>query len=101
MIDETTGEQRTEFDYTTTSPSYIHDGKKVYYVRSTNGHAVGGQNVLVNPVVSDYGDNSHDSEAAWTAVYGDISGGGSSIPVQWNRPYDAELLETSFSITVA
>lgn len=98
-IDERTGEQRTEFDYTTAINSYTHDGKTVYYVRPRHGHGGGGINILVNPVVSDYGDNDHDKEAAWTAIYGEISGG-ANIPVQWNRPYDAELLETSFTIFI-
>ena len=99
-IDETTGEQSTQFEYTTAFNSYTHGGKTVYYVRSIHGHGNLGINILVSPVVSGYGDNSHDKEAAWTAIYGEISGGSQAVPVQWNRPYDNELLETSFSITV-
>lgn len=101
LIDESTGEQRTEFDYTTASNSYTHGGRTVYYARASFGHGNAGIDILVNPVVSNYGDNSHEQEAAWTAIYGEISGGTQAVPVQWNRPYDSELLETSFSITVA
>lgn len=99
-IDERTGEQSTAFYYTKASNSYTHDGRTVYYARANFGHGNLGIDILVSPIVSDYGDDSHDKEAAWTAVYGEISGGTQVIPVQWNRPYDAELLETSFVITV-
>ena len=100
-IDERTGEQSTEFSYITASNSYTHDGKTVYFVRSNFGHGGSGRkDILVNPVVDDYGDDLHEKEAAWTAVYGDITDGRQSIPVQWMRPGDNEVLETSFDVSV-
>ena len=99
-IDERTGEQRTVFDYTIANISYTYGGRTVYYGRTNFGHDTRGKDILVSPVVSDYGDDGHDKEAAWTVIYGEISGGTQAVPVQWNRPYDDELLETSFSITI-
>ena len=100
-IDSRTGEQHTTFnEYTADLLSYAHDNKTVYYTRITAGHASGGLDVLISPVVDGYGDDSHDKEAAWTAVYGDKTGGECEVPVQWNRPIDNQLLETSFTITV-
>lgn len=98
--DSRTGEQRTSFSYTAISNEYTKDGKTVYYAKSSNGHTGQHKDYIVEPSVNQYGDDNHLAEAAWTAVYGDINGGTQDVPVQWNRPYDAELLETSFSITV-
>lgn len=99
-IDEQTGEQRTRFSYTTADLSYTHDGKTVYYQRPNSGHATGGLDILVNPVVSNYGDDNHDKAAAWTAIYGTIIGEDQSLPVQWPRTPDGAVLETTFSINV-
>lgn len=96
--DERTSEQRTEFRYITAGNSFTHDGKTVYYVRSNNGHANLGIDRLVNPVVSNYGDDSHDKEAAWTAIYGDITSGYQVIPVQYMS--GEKTLGSSFTITV-
>ena len=100
-INEQTGEQYTYYSRDSTNLSYTANGKIVYYIRLTAGHVMSGKDILVNPVITGYGDDAHDGPAAWTAVYGEISGGTQAVPVQWNRPYDSELLETSFSITVA
>lgn len=40
-------------------------------------------------------------KAAWTMLYGDIVfSGGFQVPVQWKRPNDGKILQTSYGITV-
>lgn len=99
-INERTGQQTTRYSQSSTAQRYTANGKTVHYLKSYSNHSGSGKDYLINPAISNYGDDSNEGPAAWTAVYGNITGGTQDVPVQWNRPYDSELLETSFVITV-
>lgn len=45
-------------------------------------------------------DERYIRNIAWAIIYGDITGGVQSIPVQW-RSIDGEILETSFFVSVS
>ena len=77
--------------------TYTYNGKTVYWV---TGGASGFNHLNPEPLVNGYGDNSHHAQAAWTAVYGTITGNDQSLPVQWQDPDSGAILETSFNITV-
>lgn len=96
------GKQSRTYSRSHTTVSYTYDGKTVYYGISLIGYGTIGYNPLVSPSVSQYGSTNSDNRerAAWTAIYGNITGGTQTIPVQWNRPYDFETMETSFEIEV-
>lgn len=101
VVNNETGEiSQTVTEYNS-SLSYTHNGKTVYYSVGIHGHNL--SDVEYSPDVSGYGDSTHRDEAAWTIIYGNISGGGGSesIAVKWNRPEDEEELTTSFDITVS
>ena len=78
----------------TLSISYTHNDLKVYYMTST---MLGAWDVVPN--VSEALD---EGPAAWTMIYGTLTGtsGGVQIPVEWSRPGDGMVLETSFGISV-
>lgn len=97
-----TGEQRKQFFTTFPNNQYTYDGKTVYYTRANIAHSTSVYDPLISPAIDWYGQigSEYEAKAAWTAVYGEISGETQEVPVQWNRPYDNELLEASFSITI-
>lgn len=75
--------------------SFTHDGKTAYFCGEIHPFLDEGCNI---PMI----DRSIDARyVAWTILYGDITFNlGQNIPVQWNRPYDGRLLETSFYVEV-
>lgn len=75
--------------------SFTHDEKTAYFCGESYPFLDMGCNI---PMI----DRSIDAEyVAWTILYGDITFNlGQNIPVQWNRPYDGRLLETSFYVSV-
>lgn len=72
--------------------TYTYDGKTVYY---------GGYTASYLAEVSGLGYDAipKTGPVAWTMVYGTISGGTQTIPVQWSRG-DGETLESGFDISV-
>jgi len=92
-----TGQYPTTFNV---DSEYTYDGKTVYYGIPLSGltanNPSGGYNQRVN------GFDLVKAKAAWVLVYGtpisiaDMQ----TIPVQWARPWDAEILEDSFEIFV-
>ena len=91
-------------DYTTTminsSKQYTYNGKTVYYKNGTND-TIGNvkDNTFPHYTWSDY---AKEGMVAWTMIYGNVTPGGSfvKVPVQWPRPGDGSILETSFDISV-
>jgi len=75
--------------------SFTHDGKIAYFAGASDPLLSRGCNI---PTI----DRSVNAEyVAWTILYGDITFNlGQNIPVQWNRPYDGQQLETSFYVSV-
>lgn len=85
------------------SETYEHNGKTVHYYSSgiDYKYSSGMNDVSFVSTILMNNLKSYAGEIAWTMVYGDIEGYGTqNIPVQWARPGDAEVLETSFDITV-
>ncbi len=78
--------------------AFTYDEKTAYYGGWTSPvHADMPCNLPVNR--GDFG----DAEAAWTILYGAsrvITEGLETIPVQWARPWDGEILADSFDIFV-
>lgn len=93
-----------EFNETDT---VTHDEKTVYFTGRFEG---GGEDELIPPrAISPknfkalFPDDENDiyvRNIAWAIIYGDITGGVQSIPVQW-RSIDGEILETSFFVSVS
>lgn len=75
--------------------TYIHNGRTVNYATWTSS----GSSSQIKEIAPTYSSGER-GKIAWTMIFGTITHGGQDIPVQWNRPYDDELLETSFNITV-
>lgn len=73
---------------------YTYNGKTAYYAQYSGGYGGEIQNM---PEVSSV---EFDGKAAWTMLYGTISGGVQLIPVQWTRPGDFRTLEGNFGVTV-
>ncbi len=80
--------------------SFTYAGKTVYYTMWTEGNSGFSRDSLF-PVSTGNPANYYD-EIAWTMVYGDKIPGGwrQTIAVQWQRPGDYKLLETTLSVTV-
>jgi hypothetical protein len=85
---------------------YTHNGKTVYYCyifgityTDSEGYMTPHVNIDGDEVVYNKQTPELD-KLAWTIIYGEITGGVQSIPVQWKRP-DGEILEDSFFINVA
>lgn len=78
--------------------TYKHNGRTVNYATWTASYSGGSSRI--KEIAPTYSSGTR-GEIAWTMIFGTITQGGQNIPVQWNRPYDDELLETSFSITVS
>ena len=76
--------------------TYTFDGKTVYYMVNTVQSFV---TAFTIPVASI---NQNWDRLAWYLIYGAMSyhSQGQTIPVQWARPWDAEILEDTFTITV-
>ena len=56
--------------------------------------------IIVTPYMAEWSNPDVDRET-WTAMYGTTTTqGGVQIPVQWSRPDDGAILETSFGIMV-
>lgn len=92
---------------TTLSRTYTHNGKTVYYEKGTfadypSGSPSGSFVEIVSPQAASYtgGMSANFERDAWTMVYGDITGGGQTIAVNWERPDDNKVLSTSFNISV-
>lgn len=84
----------TEYEGT----QYTHDGKTVYFVgASSSTEVVIPSNTWIKPNVA-----PSTQKVAWTIIYGNINAPKSeqTIPVQWPRPGDGAILETSFNIQV-
>lgn len=81
---------------------YTHDGKTVYYGINVSGLVLDDLSGGINHLVAVSGPGLNKGMAAWTIVYGTTvtEEGVQTIPVQWARPWDAEILEDSFTITV-
>lgn len=82
---------------------FTHDGKTVYYkTAGFPAHNIMENNFDVIPVntVPSVPNEHSLAECAWEMIYTGESYGNQEIPVQWNKPYGAGLLETSFDITV-
>lgn len=81
------------------SSSYTNDGKIVHYLQlSTSWLGTDYPFTEIEDADSSYVYN-YANVIAWYAIYGEVSGGNSGIPVQWLRS-DGEMLEDNFSITV-
>ena len=80
--------------------TYTHDNKTVYYYPVVNLDSL--RNVTPTPIRSEYTEIDED-KTAWTAIYGTFTQAGSrqEITVSWPRPYDGEVLTTTFTILVA
>ena len=77
---------------------YTHDGKTVYFVGvSSSTEVVIPSNTWIKPNVA-----PSAQKVAWTIIYGNINAQKSkqTLPVQWPRPGDGAVLETSFDIQV-
>lgn len=82
-----------------TSLTFTHNGKTVYYY-STTSSVYGTVEILSpSPEHLNTSRNVTFAEIAWTIVYGTVSGGFQSVPVQYLRT-DGKTLESSFGITV-
>lgn len=83
--------------------SYTYDGRTVYYNWSfvvIYGAIDTSKPVIVTPYMAICGERNMAKDA-WTAMYGTTTTqGGVQIPVQWSRPDDGAILETSFGIMV-
>lgn len=81
------------------SDTYTYDGKTVYYrsgIEESN-------EVFPRSNAATIGIDSSltDGRAAWIIVYGDsVQIGEQTISVSWPRPFDGEILETTFTIDV-
>lgn len=84
--------------------SYTYGGKTVYYTFSYYTHygvIDYTKPIVITPNMVVRNENMGDGEACWTAMFGTITTqGGVQIPVQWSRPDDGAILETSFGIMV-
>lgn len=90
-----------ETKFANTGTPYTYGGKTVYYKDGGN-ILIGGTYDTTDAVPTYIVPSQYDDvygPAAWAMIYGEISGGSMSVPVQWKRPYDGRLLETSFDIT--
>lgn len=74
--------------------NYTYAGKTVVYV----GHGYSGGFYDPQPEVS--GGPPMTSAVAWTAVFGDVSYGDETIPVNWTSKYDSSVLTDSFDIRI-
>ena len=95
FIDSRTGEIETA----TMHHSITHNGKTAYYTSGTVGWGRAEKDVLSVSPSADPAKWGLVSSMAWTMLYGNITGGGQEIPVQWMRS-DGEMLSDSFYITV-
>ena len=79
--------------------SYTYDDKTAYFAVYTNLDNL--YDVFPTPIREELNDTDV-AKAAWTAIYGTITQAGSvqEITVQWPRPYDGYVLETTFEIIV-
>jgi hypothetical protein len=79
--------------------AYTHQNKTVYW--GVTGHVFGVlQDASVTPITS-YPTKGFYGEFAWTMIYGEVTEEAQmGVPVQWSRPGDGQVLETSFTITV-
>lgn len=93
-----TGEE-TENDIPLTD-TYTYNGQTVYYSNTTPGTTgYFSWGVALCQPSAMQGSSPNYGGIAWSMVYGTLTGG-QEIPVQWNRPGDGEMLETSYVITV-
>lgn len=76
--------------------TYEHNGKTVYYIGWLNPYYSNPDRIEPTPTQV----NDTFDKVAWTIVYGTITDGVASIPVQWRSPYDGRTFEASFEITV-
>jgi hypothetical protein len=81
--------------------AFTYNGKTVYYSENVGNsvYCLAGSTTL--PVDVDITPNSFwgDGPTAWTIIYGSISGGTATIPVQWVNPYTGETHQDTFQIT--
>ena len=74
---------------------YTHNGKDVYYYYNTTSGTIESISPTTGSIDTDM---RHIFEIAWTMLYGSSP---QTVPVQWRRPNDGEILETSIVITVS
>lgn len=79
--------------------SITHNGKTAYLTAGTVGWGYAGRDVESVSPSADPTTWSSTSAIAWTMLYGNITGGGQEIPVQWMRS-DGEILEDTFPIEI-
>lgn len=98
-LEDGSGERTISVDEYTLAGAmtYTYDGKTVYWKLGGNSDTY---HLNPTPFVDQYDDDTYRAQAAWVAVYGNVTPEGQSIPVQWPRPGDGAILETSFNITV-
>ena len=103
-----TGEETTVSDETITLyNTFEYGGLTVYY--KYTGYITSDSNALftvMSPPKEHLPSNVSltTKEVAWTLVYGTQLGptpGTQEIPVAWSRPFDGEVLETTFDVNVA
>lgn len=82
-----------EMDYSKTI-----DGKTVYYKEFTDDFNPSSY-IHATPYVKGQHTTFAGPNGCWTAIYGEITGGG-NIPVRWTSPYDNQTYEDTFEIEV-
>lgn len=86
-------------DTGTMRQTYTYDGKTVYYGGATSSWAYTDYTTeSMIPDGTEAYDNYSQAMIAWTMIYGDITPGGQTIPVQYMS--GEKTLESSFTITV-
>lgn len=105
-IDHETHDPLNGDSYETITPtisSFTNGNKTVYY----GGFTYSGNYEYTSVPSACYNgyyapDIGSKENAAWTVVFGETTfdGGNMDVPVQWIRPQDGKMLETSFGITV-
>lgn len=104
----TINSQGEESEHQTTtgqlSGTFEHNGKTVYWGGSS-AVSFHFDNIVAIPCAGEIAGDENvasalDPKIAWTMVYGDNSGSGGQIPVQFQRS-DGEILEDSFQINVS
>ena len=93
------GEERKTFTQHTPNHVYTASNKTVHYGWLQTSWPEG-TNHVINPEIDSYGSNDTTGATAWTVVYGNITAESDPITVNWPRPGDGAILETSFNITV-
>jgi hypothetical protein len=95
ITDSMSGESQT----TQMLDSITYNGKTAYLTAGTVGWGRAERDVLSVSPSADPTKWSAYRSIAWTMLYGDITGGGQEIPVQWMRS-DGKILEDTFEIEI-